>query len=1054
MSLIRKILLTFWLALLTNKNASVSCSGKTGSEGVTGFWNLVTNFASSVLKGKGSSDNGPNYGKLFEYERSIQAKYQEMNEFMNTAAAAANQKYFENWKPMKFPEASAFSALFIRDIGCHLDTWMDLTESKKLEGSKVLSQHILWIRRVGANSATSYFIYRPSFLAELDSSSILPHLKYHAEAQESAQKVIEAVQEFPNDQIVFAGLQSGGAIAMLHAWMVVSAVPIVFKNLKEFKGELHQLKIFLFDSDCVLSETYAPNFPIPSWDILRFYSGMTSGISSETCRFESMKPIGLSYAFTPSWTDYLYQGSAKVDRFKFVDYYDKEMAASESKDAYENIDNGESFDDNASVAASEISMSVDGNDHTRGISYDHQSIHSRSGLIRKTSQAPVPVKNIEDLIKPGIILLTQTVNLSKFFFQNLKDIYRNHQPFYLLRNVNGCAAAMQKNLKDSLLGKEKESPVVKKGIKDVDCKVEAYNEKTKVALITCTLISKDLVESSILSFRTHVQNDMDAILTQKNIFVVENEREDLFMTARSTSTSESLSVPQLNSRSRLGPKVITYDEDLYFDDRSVISGFQEKSEQWASCLDDLFEKSSHLNFINPNGNYIQSESASVAAASTQEIPGRSFLSIHLPFSSTIAVCEYSLKTQPKNFYQLYRVSSSMFFSIFSDAIEAYPIPSACLNILEPPSILRKNSGNAETFANILNGYFNSDGTAQINHKNVIVNGLEIQESATNLPANNPYEIFKPALCGKLAECLTQNVLEKSYDCNSHLTLWAGRRHCPEICTHRPVGFGSKPLHLCSRVVNCGDGVYLGFRGCKMIGTERPLIEEFSPYSILSHVSTPAYYSAFHLKHVDGWSSTFKKPFRFAVFLNEDAKSNFIPNSDASIGNTFNIQSSSASVRSGMLPKKVVSKFLMPSPPATRRQSIDENNEYEFEHNYTVGNLKVETAVNDDHETKKQDNVHNEFNDHDDYGVINSDEAANEIETQQYENNENLAQTIIQTNVETQKEQLLGNNFGEAAVELKTTTTSNTDTEQANVFLTTTPTNTATTTTTSTKKNKK
>jgi hypothetical protein len=925
-----KLFLTIWIFFFSNQ--VVWCSGKGGSVGSLSNW--IWGIVTSTIPGKGSVDNSPNYAKLFECECSLQQKLNKMSEAMKTMDEEAEA--FMLWKPIKFPEASAFSALFVRDIGGYLDAWMDLNESKKLkEGSRVLSQHILWIRNVGSKSATSYFIYRPSFVAELESSSILPHLRYHAEAQETIQKIIEVVEAYPNDQIIFAGLQSGGAIAMLHAWMVVSAVPIIYRNLKEYKGELHQLKVFLFDTDCVLSETYARNFPIPSWDVLRFYSGISSKVSPDNCRFDSMKAIGLSYVYTPRTSEYWFgasSGSNDVDRIKFVDYYDKAMAEFELKEAAENIDNGilDTFDDEASVVASEISMSLDGTETRPGrYSNEHQSQHLRSGLTRKTSQPPAPAKNIDSLIEKGIVLLSESVKLSDIFFRNSKRIYSDQQTSYLRRNVDGCAAAMQRNLIKSLLGKETESPVVEKGIKDVKCSVEKYDVKTKIALIICTLISKDSIQSPILRFRTHLQNEMDQILTEKDISVAVNDWEEISMADYSLTTSESNSNPisqgQAGSRSRQGSYSSNPADDLLFDDRSIITGFQEKSEQWTACLDELFGKSSQLNFINPNGNNNLKDGNSVLENTTQKYPGRSVLTIELPFAAmTDAVCEYNLMTQAKNFYQLYRVSPSMFFSIFSEAIEAHPFPNVCENVLDPPSISRKNSGNAEKIAETLNGFFNSDGSTDINHKNVIVNGLEIQESITNLPSNNPYEIFKPALCGKLAECLAQKVLEKLYDCNSHLTLWAGRRHCPETCLHRPAGLGAQPLHLCSRVLNCGDGIYLGFRGCKLFGSEVPLAQEFSPYAVLSKLNSPAYYSAFHLRNSDGW-----KQFRFVVYFNEDARNTLI-NGGASI------VPSSSSVRSGFSKTLSIKKVNNHMKQQQHHEDSEEEYDIDIEENYSSG----------------------------------------------------------------------------------------------------------------------
>lgn len=875
-----KLWWTIWIAVaILNFGKGAECSGDKGIVGgggggkSSGLWGYVSSIASAVFMGK--VDNEPSYGRLFQFERKLHEKFKAMGSELAKNPALITES---SWAPIKFPEASAFSALFIRDIGAHLDTWMDLSESKKLrEGSKILSQHILWVRSCGSKAATSYFIYRPSFEAQLESSNILPHIQYHSEALETAQKVIEVIQAFPNDQIIFAGLQSGGIIAMLHAWMAVASVPIVFHNLKEFKGELHQIKVFLLDSDCALSESHAPDFPIPSWDVLRFYSGMTGDALAERCKFESMKPYGLSYAFKPTWTEYFLPSSSQVDRTMFVDYFDKSDQTRPLSS--ENIDNGidEGFDDAASIAPSEISMSVDGNRQLNPLSQKRDLPISHSPLS----------KNFEDIIKPGIELLRQSVSLAKFFFTNLKEIYRTHQTFYLRRNVSGCAAAMQKNLINTLLGKEKESPIVEKGIKDVVCGVESYNEKTKVALILCTLESKDFVKIPVLRFRTHVQNEMDEILVDRSITVVENEWEEVSL--KTVSTSESFA----GARPRAGTQ-----EDVYFDDRTQVTGwFPEKSVQWAACLEELFLSVPHLNFIKPN-------TASNPSSSFSN-PGSSTLRIQLPFSSISAVCEFSLLTQPKNFYQLYSVSSSMFFSIFSDIIETRAIPQVCVGVLEPPSIPDKNAGNAELFAHILNGYFNFDGTSRINHKNTIVNGLELQESITNLPSNNPYEIFTPPLCNLLAGCLAQNTLgKKLYDCNSHITLWAGKHHCPEVCRFRPAT--GKNLHLCSRVADCGEGVYLGFRGCKTFGTERPLAEEFVAHSVLNQFTPASYYAAFHLRHVDGWSSTLKKPFRFSVFMSESAKNNFINPANA-VGSDQSVSVSSRNSQSdipiGLLSKK-------------------------------------------------------------------------------------------------------------------------------------------------------
>ena len=895
--------------------SSKAKAGKnTGNSGKSsGFWGAV-NYAFSFLSGV---DNEPSYGKLFQFERNLQSKFTEMEERMSKLSGKEARDIESLRNLIKFPEATSFSSTFIRDIGGFLEFWTDFDESKKTRrGIRKLSQHILWKRTdnsgsSGSKGSISYFIYRPSFEAELDSSTILPHLKYHAEAQETFDKVSEMIGMYPNDQIIFVGLLGGGAIAMLHAWMAVSSNPILFKNLKDFNGELHQIKVLLFDSDCVLSETYALNFPIPSWDILRFYSGLKRDLKPESCKFESMTPVGLAYPYVPSMLEYWLPTNDPVEitRTQFLEYYAKYSKSSgkagailDSDEEDEEIDNGieEVYDDSQSVTASEISMSVDEHGRSRTASLRSEQRQSPPASLRKQrSSSSVQVDLLEEKIKPGIELLKNSVEIAQFFYKNLKKIYRNHRDGYLKRNVNVCAASMEKSLKDTLTGVENDSPMISQGIKEISCFVKRYDPKTKVALIVCNLIGKDSISSSILQFRTTVHNEMDKVLFNANISVDEEDLEGF-------DDFEKISADSGTTRSAR-----TTSEDILFDDRSVVTGFQEKSEQWTSCLEELFKRAEHLNAINPFGNHFSSAKSTVETESKSL--GHSFLPIKLPFSSSDSRCEYTLLSQPKNFYQLFSVSSSMFFSMFSSVIESSPLPPVCSRVLEPPSIPHNKLGNAEFLIQTLNGYFNYDGTAQIDYGNTIVKGLEIVESTTNLMSRNPYDIFTTSLCNKLAECLPKNAAEKLYDCTAPLTLWSGRHHCPAVCLHRT------GLHLCSRVVNCGEGVFLGFRGCKSFGVEKPLSEEFEHYHILNQLNPQAYYAAFHMNHVEGWQASLRSPFRFAVFMSEAATRTFLNENGAG---------SSASVASTM--KRKTSQFTAENLRAYQHQQADETDEFTYD----------------------------------------------------------------------------------------------------------------------------
>ena len=892
-----------------SSNKGVVTSQNSGALG--GFWGVVSNFANSIFNG--GEDKKPNLARLFQYELDLQHQFIEMEDKVAKMPLEAGKK------PIKFPEATAFTTTFIRDIGGLLEYWMDLSESKKAhDGFRKLSQHILWSRTVHSETKilTSYFTYRPSFEAELESSTILPHLSYHAEARETFAAVLEVIEQYPYDQIIFVGLLGAGAIAMLHAWMAVSSVPILYKNLKEYKGELHQIKIILYDTDCVLSQTHASHFPIPAWDILRFYSGL-SNLRPDSCKFDSMTPVGLAYANDISWYEFLASSHSplEIERAQFVEYYLKNRKPSSKSNVIEGEDYDtendtgieDGFNDAESIVASEISMSVDGR---RQASNATPSISPNTSMRKQTN---VQVQSIEQIIKPGIELLRSSIEVAQFFFRNSKNIYFTHQNFYLQRNVMGCAAAMQKNLMDTLKGFDNECPLVPKAIKEISCSVKKYNAKKKVALIVCNIVGNDLIQSPVLQFSTHVQNEMEMIIFNKGIHVYEEEYEeglggkedDGDANGNGRERTRSNSYQQLNT-------FYTFD-DVFFDERSQLTGFQEKSAQWTECLEEIFKQNEPLNFINPFGqNYTSSKS--VVAGTGQNVPGLSVLSITLPFSSTLANCEYSLLTQPKNFYQLYSVSSSMFFSIFSSFIETQPMPPVCSRILEPPSIPRYDLGNAEKLARILNSFFNSDGTARIDFGNTIVNGLEIEESTTNLPNRDPYAIFTISLCNKVAECLAKNVIDKLYNCNSPLTLWAGRHHCPDVCLSRP------GLHLCSRIADCGDGVYFGFRGCMSLGSEPPLEKDFEMYSNMNQNRAPAYYAAFHMKRADGMFSqwNWNTPFRFAVFLNDQAMRTFL-----SVDEGRPAVSSSSSVASAMRKKSTVPVTEIPRPAQEYYEESDE-----------------------------------------------------------------------------------------------------------------------------------
>jgi hypothetical protein len=957
-NLIMKFCLCLFSVIVLHQNLFVDCSGLDkssggiGSKAVSGVWSYFSGMASSILKvSSGSQGQAFNMGKPIQFETALNSKFEK---FKKSLLSATDQFAYV---PVKFPEASAFSGTFIRDVGAYLESWMDVIEPKlEFDGAahEVLSKHILWIRRKGSKASTSYFIYRPSLAAEMYSSNISPHVEHQEDANRTSERVIDVVKRYPNDQIIFAGIQSGGIVATYHAWMVAGSVVNVCKNLKNYEGELHQVKIFLFDSDCAISETFAKNFPIPAWDILRFYSGLStsSGVSADRCRFDSMRSVGFAYSFKLGWRDYLFSDSVKVSRRQFYNYFEGEPTLGalssaaiqvEEDDEFGLKDEGDfgdepemegnlDFDDSESIAASEISMSVDGRVDPVPFAND---CRKRSATCTGVSGKAL---DIEKFTAKGIKLLENSIALSRFFFNNLKDLFRAHNVFYLRRNVNVCAAVLQKQLSNFLLEGQRETPVVERGIQSVSCSVESYVEKTKIATVRCVLESneRDPVKSSIL-FRTVATNLIDKKISDDEISIIDNGRLDEMTEAgRSYSSSETNSREQFGSGEASGSrKRFGSSESIRFDDstvRSSRSTVLPLPAEWPKCLSALFEKVSELNIINPM-NFEESEA--------EEDGEKQMKTTLIPCESPqVNTCDFTLLTQPEQFVKLYRTGPSMFFSIFSEVIASHALPRVCENLLQAPQIELKHLGNAEGLMRILNEFFISDSITEINHANVQLNGLEIDQSATNLPDGNAYNVFTASLAEKLSSCLTvSRAMDKIYDCNSRVTLWAGRQHCPEVCK-TAASKSAQRIHLCSRVLDCGDGVFLGFRGGKTFGADRPLSEEFSAVH-LDAQTVAAYYASFQLKHIDGIAAAFKKNLRFAVFMNEQARNNFLlyeqtrqPSDEISVSGRRPIQNY-------LKPKAIVSTTVQDSYFFDQQGVVDTENAGDFD------DFAVEEEYDDD-----------------------------------------------------------------------------------------------------------
>jgi hypothetical protein len=124
-------------------------------------------------------------------------------------------------------------------------------------------------RREAAKSKGSSAIPQPSdFVPPLD-----PQLSYYEEAACSVERLInEAILPNPTDQFIFVGFGGGAAVAVLQTWLILGQVHKLAANLVNFGGELHQIKLLLFNAERVLTSSRVEQYPVPACDVLRFNS--------------------------------------------------------------------------------------------------------------------------------------------------------------------------------------------------------------------------------------------------------------------------------------------------------------------------------------------------------------------------------------------------------------------------------------------------------------------------------------------------------------------------------------------------------------------------------------------------------------------------------------------------------------------------------------------------------------------------------------------------------------------------------------------------------------
>ena len=780
-------------------------------------------------------------------------------------------------KPVQFPEASAMREFVIDKAAGYANQWIENNPHFLDPQCTAISKHVLLCRPVDCASEvisgqerertlsadrsiipptsrveafTTFLVFRPSFAAQLNTEVSFPVDVYIQEANEVSPVVIEAMKATPQDQFIFVGLHGASAVALFTAWRALIEVEQVFFNHVAYGGELHQMKLFLFESDCILSALNAQNFPLPAWDILRFY---TPNYAAQKCQFRDMAPVGLTYqapsSLMQSVASFFFArdlGTSARDivelRSKFL-AYDETMAAA----ATQRTKHSGSSDDRDEVM-SQVSMA---------------SARSHRPELTATAASKESETSISNRIILGMKCLKDSLQVASQFKTMVSLIYRSNRRSYLQRDVDNCAHQLTETLKTNLIDQGPDF-IIPKGIKSIKCSVTEYSILTRLAQVTCLLTGRDDSKSKSIRFEVTVERAERPDISRFD-FKITSVSDELERVASSLSTGSEFDSSSAadDERSRF--------TSVHFNSASV-----NDSKSFETCLGALFSGSKdYLYYLNPIEASSPTQAALSAARSVAAsvaaplVNGHLSLPTKLPYSQINCACKFNLKTGPVDYLGMYRHSPFLFFDLFSASMNEFVLPEQCEKVIEPPKIEVSDRGNAELFIKRLTELFSRNTLPSLS------NPQDITATLGSFQGSDPYVVFTaPVLKERIFSCLAKSPQDYLYDCNAAVTRWAGHAVCPDYC--RVGGIGA---HLCSRVLVCGDGLFLGFRGASAIENtlgSAGAVKEGSLQKYLTPANGPSVFAplvssgklaAFTMKS-RGPGGLVDSTIHFAVFLNE------------------------------------------------------------------------------------------------------------------------------------------------------------------------------------------
>lgn len=748
--------------------------------------------------------------------------------------------------PVQFPEASAVREYVVDKAASYLSHWVDNNPGCLDDACSAIAPHVLYCRpddcksRVvpspagmerdrtfsqgsiglgkklarpsetssspGYEARTSFLIFRPSFAAELhklNDPSSFEIDTYIDESKQVAPSVIEAISRNPNDQIIFVGLQGGAAVALFSALHALANVETLLYNHLHYDKELHQIKLFLFESECILTETTASSFPIPAWDILRFY---TPNHESERCQYNGMKHVGLLYQPPPSYVRSLVSVLEKMNnsvpntmREKFIGYNNNKSIISQPSNGLSrlNVLNLNSDVHNAAAAANNADDDDAVSEMSEATGVTHQRMPEVAFAPKSSSSS-----SLSDQVTQGAKCLAKSVDRSIFFKGDAAKIYASKRRHFLQRDVDNCAVHLTNQLKTNFVITANEPDANNRhGIKSVDCKVTDYSILTQLAVVVCTLTGHDGISSKSLRFQLTVEKVGKSTHSQSTFAVTDDLNEVAARLAADAAAEKLLEKERGNA-------VDDDDDDgrsasIFFPGTMTVA---DEHRNFDTCLRDLFMNVDYLSYLNPIQNQFLNLPSSRSISSAQSSSnGKLTISSQLPHSTEMCKCKFTLKTTVNDYTGMFQVTPHVFFSLFSSSKVLSPLPPTCEGIISAPKIDVNERGNAEQIINMLIELFHRNTPPSLAHPQDII------ATMGDYQATNPYVAFSPAMQTRISSCLAESPADRLYDCTSPLTRWAGRLVCPAYCLN-----GSQGPHLCSRVLYCGQGLFLAFRGAGMI----------------------------------------------------------------------------------------------------------------------------------------------------------------------------------------------------------------------------------------------